>query len=64
MTDPIETNCEDPAGHWLHICQLKKLGRQKEMAALMEEPAFTCLNCNAVAKYAKNLCNPNRIKES
>jgi hypothetical protein len=26
---------------------------------LMNDPGHTCLNCNAVAKHAQNLCNPS-----
>ena len=58
MSEPVEPDCTDLSWHWLHICQLKKQDQQKEVAELMEEPRHTCLNCGAVAKYAKNLCNP------
>jgi len=63
MSDHSETDCKDPAGHWLHICQLRKEDRQKEVNDLMADPGFTCLNCNAVAKYAKNLCNPSTFSK-
>ena len=59
MSESVETDCKDPSGHWLHVCQLRKQGRQKDVEALMADPGHTCLNCNAVAKYAKNLCNPS-----
>ena len=59
MSDTVETDCKDTAGHWLHLCQLRNEGRQKEVTDLMADPGHTCLNCNAVAKYAKNLCNPS-----
>ena len=58
MSEFVEPDCKDLSWHWLHICQLKKQGKQKEMDELMAEPRHTCQNCNAVAKYAKNLCNP------
>ncbi len=61
MSDSEKTACKDPSGHWLHICELRKEGRKKEVADLMEDPGHTCLNCNAVAKHAKNLCNPSTI---
>lgn len=50
--------CKDPAGHRLHICQLRHEGRDEDVAELMMDPGHTCLNCNAVAKDPKNLCNP------
>ncbi len=59
MSGPVKTECKDPAGHWLHICELRKQGRKQEVTDLMEDPGHTCLNCNAVAKHAKNLCNPS-----
>jgi hypothetical protein len=59
MSEPAKTVCKDPAGHRLHICQLRKQGRLQDVAALMEDPGHTCLNCNAVAKDAKDLCNPS-----
>jgi hypothetical protein len=59
MSEPAQTNCKDPEGHWLHLCELRKQERQEEVADLMLDPGHRCLNCNAVAKYAKNLCNPS-----
>jgi len=59
MSEIINGECKDPAGHRLHICQLRKEGRDEDVAALMANPSHTCLNCNAVAKEAKNLCNPS-----
>jgi hypothetical protein len=59
MAEFDEKECKDPAGHWLHICQLRRENRHEEAAALMADPGHTCLNCNAVARYAKNLCNPS-----
>lgn len=61
MSELKEVDCKDPEGHWLHICQLRQEGRQDKVKDLMEDPGHTCLNCNAVAKYAKNLCNPSPI---
>jgi hypothetical protein len=59
MAEFVETDCKDPAGHRLHICELRKQGRRQEVAALMDDPGHTCLNCNAVAKNASHLCNPS-----
>lgn len=59
MSEPVEADCKDPAGHWLHVCQLRKEGKLDEVAELRKDPGHTCLNCNAVAHYAKNLCNPS-----
>ena len=59
MSSSVETDCKDPAGHRLHICQLRKQGRQQEVTALMMDPGHTCLNCNAVANNPKHLCNPS-----
>jgi len=64
MSESLETICKDPEGHWLHICQLRKQGRQQEVADLMSDPGHICLNCNAVAKYAKNLCNPSAFSKA
>ncbi len=61
MSQAAKTECKDPAGHWLHICSLRKEGRDQEVKDLMAEPGHRCLNCNAVAKEAKNLCNPSPI---
>ncbi|WP_020677763.1 hypothetical protein [Geopsychrobacter electrodiphilus] len=58
MSEPIMPECKDSAGHHLHICQLRTEGRQKEVSALMTDPGYICLNCNAVAHNIKNLCNP------
>ena len=33
----------------------------QEFRDLMEDPGHRCLNCNAVARHAKNLCNPSTI---
>lgn len=63
MSRDMEPECKDPAGHWLHICQLRREGKQEELNALMQDPGHTCLNCNAVAKYAKNLCNPSTFSK-
>lgn len=59
MSDSVKNECKDPTGHRRHICQLRKEGRQEEIAALMADPGHTCLNCNAVAHQAQNLCNPS-----
>jgi len=63
MSESLENKCKDPAGHWLHICQLRAEGRPEEANDLMADPGFSCLNCNAVAKYAKNLCNPSSFSK-
>lgn len=59
MKEPLETDCKDPAGHWRHICQMRKEGKLEEVAALMSDPGHTCCNCNAVAHHAQNLCSPS-----
>jgi len=59
MAETMINECKDPAGHRLHICELRKQGRKNDVSALMADPGHTCLNCNAVAKEAKNLCNPS-----
>ena len=61
MSHRIEAECKDPNGHWKHLCELRKQGREDELKNLMEDPGHRCLNCNAVAKYAQNLCNPSTI---
>ncbi len=59
MSDSAKTECKDPAGHWLHICSLRKEGKDEQAKDLMDDPGHRCLNCNAVAKESKNLCNPS-----
>jgi len=59
MSESIKVECKDPDGHWLHICELRKQGKQEELTALMADPGHTCHNCNAVAKHSENLCNPS-----
>ncbi len=59
MAESVKNECKDPAGHRHHICQLRAQDRQQEVAALMSDPNHTCLNCNAVAKSTKDLCNPS-----
>jgi hypothetical protein len=59
MSELLPNGCKDPEGHRLHICQLRKEGRLQDVAALMDDPNHTCLNSNAVAKNAKDLCNPS-----
>ena len=59
MTGVGEHECKDPSSHWMHICQLRREGRHEDANVLMADPGHTCLNCNAVARYAKNLCNPS-----
>ena len=59
MSESVKTDCKDPAGHFRHICELRKQGRDEEVAALMADPGHTCLNCNAVSKHAKDLCIPS-----
>ena len=59
MSDAEKTECKDPEGHWLHLCELRKEGKYRELMELMNDPGHVCLNCNAVAKHAQNLCNPS-----
>ena len=61
MTEYLKTECTDPSGHWKHLCELRKQGKEQELKALMEDPGHRCLNCNAVAHHAQNLCNPSTI---
>ncbi len=58
MADLPQTDCKDPAGHWKHLCELRKQGKDDEARDLMADPGHKCLNCNAVARHAQNLCNP------
>jgi len=58
MSEATKTDCKDPEGHWKHVCQLRREGKEQEVKDLMADPGHICLNCNGVAKYAKNLCNP------
>ncbi|MEJ2470674.1 MAG: hypothetical protein P8Y96_06115 [Desulfuromonadales bacterium] len=61
MSDTMKTDCKDPEGHWKHLCELRRQGKEEEFRALMIDPGHRCQNCNAVAKYAQNLCNPSTI---
>ncbi|MCF6179087.1 MAG: hypothetical protein L3J63_06830 [Geopsychrobacter sp.] len=59
MAESAHNECKDPAGHYKHVCQLKKDGKQQEIAALVDDPGHICLNCTAVANNALNLCSPS-----
>ena len=59
MVEFPETDCKDPAGHWKHLCELRKQGKDQEVKDLMADPGHRCMNCNAVAKHSGNLCNPS-----
>ena len=61
MADPTHTDCKDPTGHWKHLCTLRREGKEEEFRDLMQDPGHRCLNCNAVARHAENLCNPSTI---
>ena len=59
MSEATKADCKDPSGHWKHLCELRKQGNEQEVKDLMADPGHRCLNCNAVAKHALNLCNPS-----
>ena len=59
MSESVKNECKEPTKHHLHLCELRKLGRQEEVTALMEDAGHTCHNCNGVAKKAQDLCNPS-----
>ena len=59
MSEAMKVDCKDPAGHWKHLCELRKQEKEQEVKDLMADPGHRCLNCNAVAKHAQNLCNPS-----
>ena len=59
MSTSAKTACKDPAGHWKHLCELRKQGKEQEVKELMADPGHKCLKCNTVAKYAQNLCSPS-----
>lgn len=61
MSEALKTECKDQAGHWKHLCELRKQGKEQELKDLMDDPGHRCLNCNAVAKHSQNLCNPSTI---
>lgn len=63
MSKDTKTNCKDPAGHWKHLCELRKQGKEQEVKDLMVDPGHRCLNCNAVANQAQNLCNPSSFSK-
>jgi hypothetical protein len=61
MSEAVKLECKDAEGHWQHLCELRKQGKEQDVKALMADPGHTCLNCNAVAKHAQNLCNPSTM---
>lgn len=63
MPETTKTDCKDPAGHWKHLCTLRKQGKEQEVKDLMADPGHRCLNCNAVANQAQNLCNPSSFSK-
>jgi hypothetical protein len=61
MSESAKTNCNNPAEHQLHICQLKQKGFPEELLALTDDPGYICHNCNASANQAESLCNPSPV---
>ena len=59
MSEKVNTDCENPEGHHLHICQLKKQGAREEVASRTDDPGYLCHNCNVSANQAEDLCNPS-----
>ena len=59
MSEQAKPACKHPAGHHLHICELKKTGLREEVASRMDDPGYLCHNCNASANQAEDLCNPS-----
>ena len=59
MSETMKVDCKNPTGHWKHLCELRRQGKEQEVKDLMADPGHRCLNCNAVAKHAQNLCNPS-----
>ena len=64
MSEFMETGCKDRAGHWNHLCELRKQGKEQEVKALMADPGHKCLKCNAIAKHAQNLCCPSPFSKA
>lgn len=54
-------DCQDRAGHQLHLCQLKQRGLSQEIALRSNAASFVCHNCSAVANRAEDLCNPSPL---
>lgn len=59
MSEKAQIACKHPAGHPLHVCELKKAGSLDELAARTDDPGYLCHNCNASANRAEDLCNPS-----
>lgn len=59
MSEPCNPECNHPANHHLHICELKKAGSRDEVATRTDNPGYLCHNCNASANQAEDLCNPS-----
>ncbi len=64
MVNTPTPECKTPEEHDRHICQLRKQGRDDEVAKLMKNPGHTCLNCNAVAGHVQHLCNPSSFSRA
>lgn len=64
MTDRlinIDNLCTDPDNHKLHICELTKAGKIKEIDALQQNPTFICGNCAQKANVPGALCAPGPL---
>jgi hypothetical protein len=59
MSDQDGTECRHQSEHQAHLCQLKKKGLTREIAARTNAPGYICHNCNAAANRAEDLCNPS-----
>jgi len=34
MSESMKVDCKDPAGHWKHLCELRKQGKEQEVKDL------------------------------
>ena len=53
-----KTDCDTPAEHHLHMCQLKGKPMRGDVEKLFDDPHFICANCGVTANRRENLCRP------
>lgn len=56
--------CEHPSGHKVHMCKLKKDGRDEEYERHGQNPIVYCNKCKVRADDPLVVCNPRALKPS
>ncbi|HBA87007.1 MAG TPA: hypothetical protein DCZ75_03170 [Geobacter sp.] len=54
--------CENPERHKVHLCKLRKDGKDEELERYREKPIVICNKCKIQANDPRTLCNPRALK--